>query len=323
MPTFPISDHCDGTRFFNPTGPGPRSFSDLWKWRRERMRGSAKAWPATVPSGPPVQLPDTVADGEVAVTFIGHATFLLQFPGLNVLTDPVFATHAGPFGLLGPKRVCPPALRLGELPRVDVVLLSHNHYDHLDLSALRWLARQRRPQFVAPLGLKAWLEARGVTPVIELDWWQNHWVAEMEIICTPAQHWSSRTPWDRCLTLWGGFWLRTRFGSVYFAGDSGWGVHFDATRSRLGSPALSLLPIGAYEPRWFMEPAHMNPADAVNAHFAVGSRRSLAMHFGTFCLTDEGIDDPARELEKSLSTRQVPADVFTVPTVGQTAVFSL
>jgi len=324
MPRFPISDHCDGERFFNPTGPGPRPFSDLWKWQRERARGSATAWPASVPPGPPVRLPDTVRAGEVAVTFIGHASFLLQFSGLTVLVDPVFASRAGPFGLLGPKRVCPPALRLGELPRIDVVLVSHNHYDHLDLAALRWLARHRQPQFVAPLGLKAWLETRGVTPVTELDWWQSHWTKETEIICTPAQHWSSRTPWDRCHTLWGGFWLRTPQGSLYFAGDSGWGLHFTAIRARLGSPAISLLPVGAYEPRWFMEPAHMNPREALNAHLALGSRRSLAMHFGTFCLTDEGIDAPAKDLAAALAARpDVPADAFTVPAIGETSMLSL
>jgi len=323
MPRFPISDHCDGERFFNPHGPGPRSFSDLWKWRRERAAGSAVAWPASVPANPPVTLPESLRADEVAVTFIGQATFLLQFSGLTVLTDPVFATRAGPFGLLGPKRVCPPALRLGELPRIDVVLLSHNHYDHLDLSALRWLARHRRPQFVAPLGLKSWLETRGIRPVAELDWWQSHWVAETEITCTPAQHWSSRSPWDRCRTLWGGFWLRTPSGSVYFAGDSGWGDHFAATRARLGAPVLSLLPIGAYEPRWFMEPAHMNPAEALNAHLALGSRHSLAMHFGTFCLTDEGIDAPAKDLAAALAARpEVPADAFTVPAIGETRSFS-
>jgi len=319
MPTFPISDHCDGERFFNPTGPGPRPFSDLWKWRRERAKGSATAWPASVPPGAPVRLPASVRADEVAATFLGHASFLLQFSGLNVLLDPVFASRAGPFGLLGPKRVCPAALRLGELPRIDLVLVTHNHYDHLDLSALRWLARHRRPQFVAPLGLKAWLEARGVTPVAELDWWQSHWANDgAEIICTPAQHWSSRTPWDRCRTLWGGFWLRTRFGSVYFAGDSGWGVHFAAIRARLGSPAVSLLPIGAYEPRWFMEPAHMNPTEALNAHLALGSRRSLAMHFGTFCLTDEGIDEPVRALAVACNARGVDANAFHAPAIGET-----
>lgn len=324
MPAFPISDHCDGARFFSPYGPPARSFSDLPKWWWEQFRGSATAWPKSVPPGPPVRLPDTVAPGTVAATCIGHATFLLQFAGLTVLTDPVFASRAGPFGLLGPKRVCPPALRLGELPRVDVVILSHNHYDHLDLASLRWLARQRRPHFVVPLGLKSWLEARGIGPATELDWWQSHWpAAGLEIVATPAQHWSSRTPWDRCRTLWSGFWLRTPPGSLYFAGDSGWGPHFAVIRSRLGSPAVSLLPIGAYEPRWFMQSVHMNPAEAVDAHLALGSRQSIAMHFGCFRLTDEGIDAPARDLATALQTRGLAPEVFAVPATGGTSRLAL
>jgi L-ascorbate metabolism protein UlaG (beta-lactamase superfamily) len=324
VPTYPITDHCDGERFFNPHGPSARAFSDLPKWWWQRFRGSVTPWPSAVPPGSPVQLPAAVAAGEVAATFIGHATYLLQFASLTVLTDPVFGSRAGPFGILGPKRVCPPALRLGELPRVDLVVLSHNHYDHLDLASLRWLARQRRPQFVAPLGLKPWLEARGVGPVVELDWWQSHWAGpEMEVTCTPAQHWSSRSPWDRCRTLWGGFWLGTPRGAVYFAGDSGWSGNFAAVQARLGSPAVSILPIGAYEPRWFMESVHMNPTEAVNAHLALGSRRSLAMHFGTFQLTDEGIDAPARDLAAALAARGVAPEAFTVPGIGETLVLPL
>jgi L-ascorbate metabolism protein UlaG (beta-lactamase superfamily) len=321
---FPVSDHCDGTRFFNPVGPGPRGFSDLWKWQRERARGSATAWPESVPPAPPVKLPASVAANEVAVTFIGHATFVLQFAGCTVLTDPVFASHAGPFNLFGPRRVCPPALRLGELPRIDFVVLSHNHYDHLDIAALRWLSRHRQPRFVVPLGLKAWLGARGVANVVELDWWDSTGTgAGLEITGTPAMHWSSRTPWDRCLTLWGGYWLRTPAGSLYFAGDTAWGSHFAAIQARLGSPAVSLLPIGAYEPRWFMESVHMNPAEAVNAHLALDSRHSVAMHFGTFCLTDEGIDAPARELARARADRNVPANAFTVPAIGGTQLLPL
>lgn len=324
MSQYPITDHCDGVRFFNPHGPAARSFADLPRWWWQQFRGSATAWPRSIPPPPPVRLPERVPESQVAITFIGHATFLLQFPGFTVLTDPVFASRAGPLNLLGPARVSPPALRLGELPRVDLVLLSHNHYDHLDLTALRWLSRHRQPRIIVPLGLKAWLGARGVANVVELDWWDSAWAREdLEVVCTPAQHWSSRSPLDRCLTLWGGFWLRTPGGSLYFAGDTGWGPHFAAIQARLGSPAVSLLPIGAYEPRWFMEAVHMNPAEALNAHLALGSAFSVAMHHGTFRLTDEGIDAPARDLAAARQQRAVPEHAFVVPAIGDVLPASL
>jgi L-ascorbate metabolism protein UlaG (beta-lactamase superfamily) len=255
----------------------------------------------------------------VAVTFIGHSTFLLQLPGLNILTDPVFASRAGPFGLLGPKRVRPPALRLGELPRIDVVVLSHNHYDHLDLAALRWLARRHRPVVVTTLGNQAWLAARGVDRVKEFDWWQaGDATPELGVVCTPAQHFAARTPWDRNHTLWGGFFLRTPAGSIYFAGDSGWAPLFAEINRRLGAPDLALIPIGAYEPRWFMEPVHMNPAEAVQAHLALGARRSLGMHFGTFQLTDEAIDAPVRGLAKAAAAAGLGGGDFSVLDFGAT-----
>jgi L-ascorbate metabolism protein UlaG (beta-lactamase superfamily) len=324
MARFPLSDHCDGGRFFNPHGPSPKSFSDLPKWWWQQLRGSATPWPKSVPAPAKVRLPDYVPADRVAATFIGHATYLLQFAGGTVLTDPVFGSRAGPFGLFGPRRVQPPALRLGELPRIDVVLVSHNHYDHLDLSALRWLARHRRPLIVAPLGLKAWLEARDVANVVELDWWQSHFAAnEFELTCTPAQHWSSRGPFDRCRTLWGGFWIKTAGSSVWFAGDTGWGPHFAAVGARLGAPGLALLPIGAYEPRWFMEAVHINPDEAVRAHRAVGAKQSLAMHHSTFRLTDEGIREPVQALAAARQAQGVAESAFCAPQVGETVSVSL
>jgi L-ascorbate metabolism protein UlaG (beta-lactamase superfamily) len=323
-PRFPVSDHCDGERFFNPHGPAARSFLDLPRWWWQRLRGSAAPWPKSPPAPARPALSEAVRSGEAAVTLLGHATCLLQLPGLTVLTDPVFGSRAGPFGLLGPARVRPPALRLDELPRVDVVLLSHNHYDHLDLASLRWLSRHRQPRIFVPLGLKAWLEARGVDRVVELDWWQSHRLQpDAEILCTPAQHWSSRWPWDRCRTLWAGFWLRGPDGGVFFAGDTGWGPHFAEIRRRLGAPRLALLPIGAYEPRWFMEPVHMNPDEAVRAHLALGAVHSLGMHHGTFRLTDEGWDAPVRALAAAREKHGVPPAAFVAPEFGETAVLPL
>ena len=299
MPSrFPITDHCDGLRFFNPDGVQARSFADLprWWWQRTILRQGDR-WPKTVRTPLSPQLPASIPEGQIAVTFIGHATLLLQLPGLNLLTDPVFSDRASPFSWAGPKRVRPPALSLDQLPRIHVVLVSHNHYDHLDLPALRWLARKHQPLIITTLGNKAWLGKRGVDKVVELDWWQAHRTPDdLEVTCTPAHHFAARWPWDRCETLWGGFVIRSSSGSIFFCGDSGWAAHFADIRRRLGAPDLALLPIGAYEPRWFLEPVHMNPAEAVRAHLALGARRSIGMHFGTFQLTDEGIDAPLHAL---------------------------
>ena len=325
-PLFPVSDHCDGTHFFNPAGQRQAlGFSELPRWWYRRLvHGEGSRWPHTVPAPRSPVLPAGVPAGQLAVTLVGHSTFLLQLPGVNILTDPVFATRAGPFGLLGPKRIRPPALRLGQLPRIDVVLLSHCHYDHLDLAALRWLSRQHRPAIVTTLGNGAWLGSRGIAQVTALDWWQSHHPAPgVEAICTPAQHFAARTPWDRNRTLWGGFMLRTAGGLVFFAGDTGWGPHFAEINTRLGPPALALLPVGAYEPRWFMEPVHMNPDEAVRAHRALGARQSVGMHYGTFQLTDEAIDEPAQALATARTAQGVPPADFGTLEFGETRLFAL
>lgn len=325
-PRFPVSDHCDGRRFFNPPGqPQARSFWQLprWWWQ-QTVLGHGEAWPKNLPPPRRPVLPGGVAPGEVAVTFIGHSTFLLQFAGLTVLTDPIFATHAGPFGRLGPKRARPPALRLEELPALDVVIVSHNHYDHLDLAALRWLARERRPRIVTSLGNREWLGARGVADAVAFDWGQSAEIAPgLRVTATPAQHFAARAPWDRCRTLWNGFVLHTAHGDVFFCGDSGWGPHFAAVRERLGAPDLALLPIGAYEPRWFMIPVHMNPAEAVQAHRALGARRSIGMHFGTFQLTNEGLDAPVRDLAAARDAQGVGAADFMTLDFGETRTLAL
>lgn len=323
---FPVSDHCDGRHFFNPPGqPQARSFWQLprWWWQ-QTVLGHGTAWPKTLPLPCRPELPANVPPGHVAVTFIGHSTFLLQFAGLAVLTDPIFAMYAGPFGRFGPRRARPPALHLEELPAVDVVLVSHNHYDHLDLAALQWLARERRPRFVTSLGNKAWLEARGVRNVLELDWWQSTDATPgLRVTGTPAQHFAARAPWDRCRTLWNGFALHTPHGTVFFCGDSGWAPHFAELRERCGQPDLALLPIGAYEPRWFMTPVHMNPDEAVRAHLALGARRSIGMHFGSFQLTNEGIDAPLHALAEARAAQGVAADVFDTLDFGETRLLAL
>ena len=267
-----MSDHCDGERFFNPYERADRSLAEVVRWMRARQRTPWPAHPAMVPHDPP---PARVDAGRVAITFVGHSTFLIRTASAVILTDPVFTSHAGPFGRVGPRRVRRPALAPESLPPIDVVLVSHNHYDHLQPSSLRMF--RRRAVFVAPLGL-ARLIRSGQHATIELDWWQQAAAGPATITCVPAQHFSARTPWDRNRTLWCGFVVQVDGITVYFAGDSGYSPHFAEIGVRFPSIDVAMLPIGAYEPRWFMKPAHMNPEEAVRAHQDLNPRVSVAMH---------------------------------------------
>lgn len=326
MNRFPVSDHCDGSRFFNPAGqPQASGFSALPKWWFQQLiLGRRAAWPKKVSAPPRPLLPTEISAGKIAATFIGHATFLLQLPGLNILTDPVFSERASPFSWVGPRRIRPPALSPDQLPAIDLVLLSHNHYDHLDLRSLRWIAHHRRSLVVTTLGNKAWLEARGVRNVVELDWWQTHRISsDCEVTVTPAQHFAARWPWDRCKTLWGGFALRTTAGRIFFAGDSAYSDTFGEIGTRLGPFNVAMLPIGAYEPRWFLAAMHMNPEEAVRVHQALHSSTSLAMHFGTFQLTDEAIDAPLIALAEARRVAGISEESFYALDFGETRLLSL
>lgn len=317
-PRYPLSDHCDGRRFRNIHASTDKRPGDILRFWRSRSEWTP--WPERVddpPFPPPVE---PVPDGHAAITFVGHVTFLIRVGGVAVLTDPVWSEHAGPFGRLGPKRARPPALAFEALPKLDAVLVSHGHYDHMDLPTLKRLSGT---PLVAGLGNKPFLERRGVRLVHELDWWQSVEVGDARITFVPAQHWSSRTLFDRNTTLWGGFVIEAGGGSVYFCGDAGYSPHFREIAARFPNLSVALLPIGAYEPRWFMEPQHMNPADAVQAHADLTPGASVAMHFGSFRLTPEGIADPVAELERARTARGIPAEHFRVPGFGETLLLPL
>src|SRR3954469_16617529 len=268
------------------------------------MMEARAPWPARI-DVPPHRPP--ALDGAAAVaTFIGHATFLIQTPAGNIITDPVFAERAGPFSVVGPRRVRPPAVRFADLPPIAAVLLSHNHYDHCDRRALAALARRFDPIVVTPLGNGRLVRASGIRRVVELDWWDHTGAAPVPITATPARHFSARTPFDRNRALWAGFVLTAGGRRIYFAGDSGDTSYFREFPLRVGPVDLALLPIGAYEPRWFMQPIHMNPAEAVQAHLDLGGPASIGTQFGTFQLTTEGIDDPVRRLELACREANVP-----------------
>jgi L-ascorbate metabolism protein UlaG (beta-lactamase superfamily) len=234
----------------------------------------------------------------------------------RMLIDPVYANRASPVSFAGPRRVRPPGVRFDDLPPISLVLLSHNHYDHCDLGTLKLLEQRFSPAAVTPPGNGRLLRAAGFRQIEELDWWETSSSAPLPVTVTPAQHFSARTPLDRNRALWGGFIIEGKGRRILHAGDSGYGPHFREIGERLGPIDLALLPIGAYEPRWFMKDIHMNPAEAVQAHLDLGARESAAMHFGTFQLTPEGIDQPVRDLRVALEDRGVPAEQFRIMDAG-------
>ena len=304
-------DHFDGRQFRNLRGTAGLGFAAVPRMMIEPRR----PWPRWI-EVTPVQPPPL--DGAAAVfTFIGHSTFLVQTAAGNILTDPMYSMRAGPFNLIGPRRTRPPAVRLADLPPISMVLLSHNHYDHCDLRTLRTLARRFDPLVVTPLGNARLVRRTGIRRVEELDWWESSSGSPVPVTLTPAQHFAARTPWDRNRALWCGFVFETGGRKVLFAGDSGYGGHFAMIRDRFGPMDVAMLPIGAYEPRWFMQPIHMNPEEAVQAHVDLEASLSIGMHFGTFQLTLEGIDEPARALTASLHSRSMTLDTFLVPGFGE------
>ena len=308
-----MSDHFDGRRFFNPAGAAGRPVSEVPRLLREPR----SPWPDSVPVQPRVPPP---LDGAVAiVTFIGHATFLIQTAAGNILTDPMYSQRASPLSWIGPHRVRQPAVRFDDLPPISTVLLSHNHYDHCDRATLRKLSKRFNPLVVTPLGNERLVRSAGIQRVEELDWWETSTSGSHEVTSTPAHHFAARTPFDRNRALWSGFTVRVGKARIYFAGDTAYAGFFQEVPRRLGPIDLALLPIGAYEPRWFMQTVHMNPAEAVQAHLELDAARSIAMHFGTFQLTSEGIDDPVRALEEACRIRNVERSRFQVLDFGESS----
>jgi len=296
----PVSDHFDGKRFHNLQS-GWQSGGSFLKWMMNRQQGAWPEWVDTIPGPPP---PRRVDDGRIRVTWVNHSTMLVQMDGVNVLADPVWSERTSPFPSIGPKRHRAPGLRFEDLPPIDAVLVSHNHYDHLDLPTLR---RLHGAGIITPLGNSALMARHGVRNARDLDWWQSVRLSDrVTVTLVPAQHFCARGLSDRNATLWGGFVISGPSGNAYFAGDTGWGNHFADIAKRFGAIRVAMLPIGAYLPRWFMKPAHISPAEAVDAHLALGAETSIAMHYGTFRNADDGYEEPVSDLRAALAAKGNP-----------------
>ena len=318
----PVSDHYDGKKFFNP-GAEPHSTGSLLKWLLNRDKGP---WPEQ-PNAYVGAKPATRIEGDsLVLTFVNHSTFLIQTNGLNILTDPVWSNRVGPTSWLGIKRKRPPGLQLDELPPIDVVLLSHNHYDHLDLPTIKKLVKAHNPLFVTPLGVSYLPKSVNGRTTRELDWNDTLRINDkLSLTCTQAQHFSNRGLGDRNKTLWCGYLINTSFGTTFFCGDSGYGSHFKqiaGLAERSGGPIkLALLPIGSYRPAWFMAPVHMSPAGAVQTFLDLKATQAVGIHFGTFQQGDDGLFEPATDLHKALLEKEISEAKFLVPKEGHPMVF--
>lgn len=311
----PPSDHFDGLRFFNPGQPA--TDRSLWEVLRWKAGGTAAAWPGAVP----VTMAKPVARvAGLRVTMVGHATLLIQAAGLNILTDPVWGDRASPVGFAGPKRVTAPGIAFADLPPIDAVVLSHNHYDHLDLATLKRLHAAHAPLMAMPLGNDVIVRAALPEARIAVgDWGERLALGDTAATTlTRANHWSARGLGDRRMALWAGHWLDTDAGSIWFAGDTGYGDGgiFRDLRARHGAPDVALIPIGAYEPRWFMQAQHADPADAVRILEDVGAARALGIHWGSFQLTDERREAPVEALAAALATAGIAPERFVAAVPG-------
>jgi len=310
----PVSDHFDGRKFINPGGVKANGLRAVFKWMVKRQRGK---WveKKNIPAG---EKPVSRVGQGVRVTFVNHSTFLIQVDGLNILTDPVWYKRTSPVQWAGPKRMRPPGIRFEDLPKIDVILLSHNHWDHLDIGILVKIYAEHHPRIVTPLGVGAFLNKKGIQTLGDLDWWQMTDINDrLKVQAVPAQHFSGRGMFDRDATLWCGYVLHREGDNIYFAGDTGYNPDtFKEIGERCAFISIALVPIGAYKPEWFMSPIHCSPAEAVKIHQDIRTKISIATHFGTFALADDGEDEPVVALKRAMGEAGVDNKAFLVMKEG-------
>lgn len=319
--------HHAAEGFRNTTQLAPNGGRHFWRWQWERKLGGLPKPP--VNGYPVVESVSPKLDylqhnrAEATVTWINHSTLLVQLNGLNILTDPIWSERASPVGFLGPKRHAAPGIAFDDLPRIDAVVISHNHYDHLDADTVDRLHVRFGDalRFFVPLGLKPWFQDRGINSVSEMDWWDEVRINGVRIVFTPVQHWSQRTLWNRNQTLWGGWWLEADGKRFFFAGDTGYSDDFKAIHTRLGSPDLAAIPVGTYEPHWFMGRHHVAPDEALRVHQDLGAKQSLGIHWGTFELSDESLDQPPKDFVAARSRARIADGEFFLLRHGETRRF--
>lgn len=311
----PLTDHFKGKVFTNPAGIQAKGLSEVLKWMISRKQG---AW-TEVKNTPPGEKPMSQIDSGIRVTFVNHTTFLIQTEGLNILTDPVWSERTSPFTFAGPKRMRPPGIRFEDLPRIDVIVLSHNHYDHLDVTTLKRLVKEHKPRLITPLGVKEFLDQEEIAGATDMDWWEEIKISDsVSVQCVPAQHFSGRGMFDRDKTLWCGYVIKRKQNNLYFAGDTGYNEStFKEIGERCGPIRVSILPIGAYKPSWFMSPIHTSPAEAVKIFMDTKTMAAVASHFGTFPLADDSQQDPIEDLQKALKAQDVNTNLFLVLNEGR------
>ena len=290
-----------------------KTFGQLMTWVFDGEKG-----PKRVEIETSTQWQELVPDQKNYAVWIGHATYLINTGDINILTDPIFSKRASPLGFAGPKRMIPPVMSLSDLPKIDLVFVINNHYDHLDIWSLKKLNKLNpRTIFLVPIGDGKKLIRAGIKNVHEMNWWDEFSHSETTFNFTPVQHWSKRGLFDRNKSLWGGWFMQTKDLVLYHAGDTGYSNDFKTTYERLGAPDYSFIPIGAYDPRWFMKDSHVNPEEAIQIALDLKTPRSFGMHWGTFILTDEPVLEPPARLEEALKEQNLAPDFFISPKPGE------